>query len=161
LIALLAGGLTAGKLQPRLSADFSLPGQEGSQTQAKLAAAYGVSPEVSSIPVLTAPPGDTISAHRAAVAAVAAKIRSVPGVQVLDYTSTNDPKFLTDDGRSTFMLVYVHQANAFDTSLAEVIDGTVREAAAQHGLGVSVTGYNQLAAGNTKKTAARTCWPRR
>ncbi|HEY0492278.1 MAG TPA: hypothetical protein VGD57_02280, partial [Candidatus Dormibacteraeota bacterium] len=83
LIALLAGGLTAGKLQPRLSADFSLPGQEGSQTQAKLAAAYGVSPEVSSIPVVTAPPGDTISAHRAAVAAVAAKIRSVPGVLTL------------------------------------------------------------------------------
>jgi putative drug exporter of the RND superfamily len=149
LIALLAGGLTANKLQPRLSANFSLPGQEGSETQAKLAEAYGVSPEVSSIPVLSVPPGDTIANHRTDVADVAAQLRAVPGVQVLDYTSTSDPKFVTDDGRSTFMLIYVHQANGFDDSLSGVIDSTAHAAAAQHGLEVNITGYNQLAAGNS------------
>jgi RND superfamily putative drug exporter len=149
LIALVAGGLTANKLQPRLSANFSLPGQEGSETQAKLAEAYGVSPEVSSIPVLSVPPGDTIANHRTDIADVAAQLRAVPGVQVLDYTSTSDPKFVTDDGRSTFMLIYVHQANGFDDSLSGVIDSTAHAAAAQHGLEVNITGYNQLAAGNS------------
>jgi RND superfamily putative drug exporter len=151
LIAFLAGGATAGNVQSRLSADFSLPGQEGSQTQAKLAQSYGVGADLGHLPVLTTPAGQRIADRRADVTAVAEKVRTIPGVQVLDYGSTGDPKVLTGDGRSTFMLVYSHQANGFDDSLAKVIDSTVRTAAAQRGLDAKITGYNQLAAGNTSK----------
>jgi RND superfamily putative drug exporter len=147
-IALLAGGFAAGKVQSRLSADFSLPGQEGSETQTKLLQSYGVSADLGYIPVLTVPSGQQVTARRADVTAVAEQIRAVPGVQVLDYGSTGDPRFVTDDGRSTFMLVYAPQANAFDDSLAAVIDGAVRATAQQRGLDADITGYNQLASGN-------------
>ena len=147
-VALLAGGIAAGGVQSRLSADFSLPGQEGSETQTKLLRSYGVSADNVYIPVLTAAVGEKIADRRADVTAVVEQIRAVPGVQVLDYGGTGDPKFITDDGRSTFMLVYTPKANGFNDSLAVVIDGAVRDAARQQGLDASVTGYNQLANGN-------------
>ncbi|WP_329524924.1 hypothetical protein [Streptomyces sp. NBC_01462] len=55
LVVLLAGGTAAGRLPDRLSSDFSLPGQEGSETQAALARTYGVSADLGYLPVLTAP----------------------------------------------------------------------------------------------------------
>jgi putative drug exporter of the RND superfamily len=148
LIALLAGGVGAGKVQPRLSADFSLPGQEGSQTQTKLAQSYGVSADLGYLPVLAAPAGDKITDHRSSVAAVAQKLRAVPGLQVLDYGSTGNPKFLTDNGRSTFMLVYAPQPAGFDDPRAGMIESTVQAAAKQQGLSARITGYNQLSNGS-------------
>src|SRR5436190_2062746 len=105
-IALVAGGFAAGSVPDRLSADISLPGQEGSQAQVELQKAYGVDALPAYVPVLTAPAGETVAEHRDDVAAVADAMRNRPGTQVFDYGSTGDPKFLTDDGRSTFVLVY-------------------------------------------------------
>ena len=148
LIALIAGGWAAGRVPDRLSYDFSLPGQEGSQTADKLAASYGVAPQAAYIPVLTAAAGTSISARRADVTAVADQIRTLPGIEVIDYGSTGDPKFLTDDGRSTFMLVYAPQPRGFTDPLAAAFDRTVHDAAQQHDFTVAVTGYNQLSAGS-------------
>lgn len=150
LIALIAGGVAAGKVPDRLSFDFSLPGQEGYETEVKLAEAYNVGAYAGYIPVLTAPAGEKIVDHKADVQAVADKIRAIPGsgVQVVDYASTGNPKFITDDGRSTFALVYAPQPEGFVDPLADVFDKTVRAAAAEQGLTASVTGYNQLAAGS-------------
>ena len=146
LVALVAGGAAAGQVTNRLSYNFSLPGQEGSQTADRLTASYGVAAQVAAIPVLTAAPGRRISDERAAVADVAATIRAVPGVQVLDYGSTGDPKFLTDDGRSTFILVYAPQPHGFGSPLPASFDSAVAASAHRHGLDAQVTGYNQLRA---------------
>ncbi|QFZ72451.1 MMPL family transporter [Streptomyces fagopyri] len=146
LVVLLAGGTAAGRLPDRLSSDFSLPGQEGSETQAELARTYGVSADLGCLPVLTAPAGRTIA--RADVTAVADRIRAMGGVQVLDYGGTGDPDFLTEDGHSTFLLVYGPQPAGFDDPLADPVDRTVRAAARERGLTAAVTGYNQLAAGS-------------
>ena len=149
LVALVAGGAAAGQVTNKLSYNFSLPGQEGSQTADKLTASYGVAAQVAAIPVLTAAPGQRISDQRAAVADVATTIRALPGVQVLDYGSTGDPKFLTDDGRSTFILVYAPQPHGFGSPLPASFDSTVAASARRHGLDAQVTGYNQLAAGSS------------
>jgi RND superfamily putative drug exporter len=149
LIALVAGGLAAGQVPNKLSYDFSLPGQEGSQTAVKLEQSYGVAAQVGYIPVLTAPAGQKISNHRAGVAAVADKIRALPGLQVLDYASTGNPKFLTNDGHSTFVLVYAPPQRGLTDSLAGTFERTVAGAARQQGLTVAVTGYNQLSAGSS------------
>ncbi len=150
VIALLAGGVAAGKVPDRLSFDFSLPGQEGYETEVKLAEAYNIGAYAGYIPVLTAPDGEKITDHKAEVQAVADKIRAIPnsGVQVLDYAATGDERFVTDDGRSTFALVYAPTPQGFVDPLAEVFDTTVQAAAAEQGLTASVTGYNQLAAGS-------------
>jgi RND superfamily putative drug exporter len=148
LIAMLAGGWAAGQVPDRLSFDFSLPGQEGYQTEVKLADAYGVAAYAGYIPVFTVPAGEKVTDHKADIAAVSEKLRALPGVQVLDYGSTGDPQFITDDGRSTFALVYAPQPEGFADPLANTFDSTVQAAAKAQGLDVKVTGYNQLAAGN-------------
>ncbi|MBK3563721.1 MMPL family transporter [Streptomyces sp. MBT62] len=146
LVVLLAGGTAAGHLASRLSSDFSLPGQEGSETQSQLARSYGISADLGYLPVVTAPAGRPID--RADVTAVANRIRTIPGVRVLDYGTTGDPAFLTAGGQSTFLLVYGPQPKGFADPLAASVDCTVKAAAQQHGLTATVTGYNQLAAGS-------------
>jgi RND superfamily putative drug exporter len=104
---------------------------------------------VAYIPVLTAPGGGKIADRRSDVTAVADKIRALPGLQVLDYGSTGNPKFLTDDERSTFVLVYAPRLRGLTDTLAAQFDATVAAAAQQQGLVVRVTGYQQLSAGST------------
>ncbi|WP_432990649.1 MMPL family transporter [Dactylosporangium sp. CA-233914] len=148
IVVMMAGGVAAALVQDRLSSDFSLPGQEGSRAETKLIETYGVGPEPQSVPVLTAPAGQRIADHRADIAAVADRIRAVPGTHVVDYASTGDAGFLTTDGRSTFLLVYAPEAAPGEEGADPVIATAVREAAAEHGLTSSITGMNQLAAGN-------------
>lgn len=148
LVSMLAGGFAAGRVPNRLSYDFSLPGQEGYQTEVKLAQAYGVAASAGYIPVFTAPNGEKISDHRADVSAVADKLRQIPGLQVLDYGSTGDPGFVTDDGRSTFALVYEPQPRGFVDPIKQQFETTLQSAAKQAGLDVKITGYQQLSAGS-------------
>jgi putative drug exporter of the RND superfamily len=148
LVALVVGGASAGKLSERLTFDFSLPGQEGYETELKLAKAYGTSSFPMYIPVLTAPAGQTVAQHRAEVSAVSDALRTLPGVRVLDYGSTSDAAFITADGRSTFLLVYAPQPQGFVDPLATQFDTTLQAAAKTAGLQAAVTGYNQLSAGS-------------
>jgi putative drug exporter of the RND superfamily len=148
LVALVVGGASAGKLSERLTFDFSLPGQEGYETELKLAKAYGTSSFPMYIPVLTAPAGQTVAQHRAEVSAVSDALRTLPGVRVLDYGSTGDAAFITADGHSTFLLVYAPQPQGFVDPLAAQFDTTLQAAAKTAGLQAAVTGYNQLSAGS-------------
>ncbi|MFF2998083.1 hypothetical protein ACFVTC_26555 [Streptomyces sp. NPDC057950] len=104
LVVVPAGGAAAGRLPDRLSSDFSLPGQEGSETRAAPARTYGVSADLGCLPVLAVPAGRTTA--RADVTAVARRLRALGGVQVLDQDSTGDPGFPTEDGHSTFFVFY-------------------------------------------------------
>jgi putative drug exporter of the RND superfamily len=149
-VALVAGGSGAGHVSGRLSYNFSLPGQEGSQTAARLADSYGVAAQVAAIPVLTTPAGQKIADHRAGVTAVADAIRALPGVQVLDYGSTGDPGFVTDDQRSTFLLVYAPQPRGFTDPLSASVNSTAQAAAHKQGLDARLTGYSQLSAGSSE-----------
>ena len=148
LIALVAGGFSAGQVADRLSADISIPGQEGWQTQEKLARSYGVDANLAYVPVLTAAAGEKISEHRSDVTAVADSLRKLPGMQVLDYGRTGDPQFLTDDGRSTFVLVFAPPVEGFGPPADDAFNAALATAAAEHGLTAQVTGYNQLSAGS-------------
>jgi putative drug exporter of the RND superfamily len=148
LVSMFAGGFAASQVPDRLSFDFSLPGQEGYETEVKLAQSYGVAAFVSYIPVYSAPDGGAIASHKADIAAVSDEIRKLPGVQVLDYASTGNPKFITDDGKSSFSLVYAPQPTSFVDPLADRFKATVTSAAQAHQLDLKITGYNQLAAGS-------------
>ncbi len=150
LLIFLAGGAAAPMVQDRLSFDFSLPGQEGYETEAKLLESYGTIAIPSYIPTLTAPAGEQISDNRKEVAAVADSLRKIPGLRVLDYSSTNDEKFLTSDGRSTFILVFSPPVPGFIDPQGPVIDKTVEDTAKAQGLTSGMTGYQQLAAGSAE-----------
>lgn len=110
--------------------------------------AYGTTYTPAAVPVLTAPEGQTIEQHRDGVTAVTNELRKIPGVRVIDYGTTGDPTFLTDDGRSTFAFVYGPQPRGFEDAIGPAVAQTVKAAAAQHGLEGSVTGYVQLSEGS-------------
>ncbi|MFI7586644.1 MMPL family transporter [Spongisporangium articulatum] len=148
-IAMLAGGLaTSGGLADKLSFNFAVPGQEGYETQLKLTQAYGTGNYPGYIPVLTATDGASIADHKTELTQFAAAFQKLPGVRVLDYANTGDDAFLTKDGKSTFVLVYAPLPQGFVDPMAEPIQATAKQAAAQNGFDLKMTGYNQLAAGD-------------
>jgi RND superfamily putative drug exporter len=148
LVVLVAGGAAAGQLGDRLSFDFSLPGQEGYETEVKLAEAYGTAAYASYIPVFTASDGTPIEEHKADVEKVSTAIRAIPGLRVVDYPSTGDKQFITDDGKSTFALVYAPQVQGFVDPIGKQVDSVIRTTAPANGLDVKITGYNQLQSGS-------------
>jgi RND superfamily putative drug exporter len=150
LVAMCAGGVAAGQVPDRLSFDLSVPGQEGQKAEAELAEAYGVAALAAYIPVLTAPEGEQIADHRQDLGAIAAGLRAIPGIQVLDYSSTGNPKFLTDDGRSAFALVYAPTLTDFIDPLKGQVEAAVQQGADSAGLDVKTTGYTQLSAGDAQ-----------
>jgi putative drug exporter of the RND superfamily len=146
LIVFLVGGATAGQLSGRLSADFSLPGQPGQVAEKELEQTYGTNSESPFIPVVTVPEGRSVEGEKARVGRVYEAIRQqVPGVRVVDFASTNDPRFLTEDGRSTFGLVFVPLPEQFGSSLEAEVRAAVKAAAERAGLEAGLTSYDMLA----------------
>jgi hypothetical protein len=107
-VVLVAGIALAGKTTSRLTVDFSLPGQPGSQTSDKINQAFGnggkhvISGGGHSVV------GQTITGHEAQVAkAFDAVATSVPGVRVIDEANAGDKPFCTKDARThAFALVF-------------------------------------------------------
>ncbi|MFN8076976.1 MAG: MMPL family transporter [Kineosporiaceae bacterium] len=143
VITLVAMG-SAGKLGERLSFDFSLPGQEGYETEKELIASYGTPAAALAVPVLTMPEGSTVTQRTDDVKAVFDAVRAVPGVRVVDVSGTKDPAFVTEDGRSTFGIVYGPEQSGFEAPVVPQIEQAFTEAAKAKGLSPSLTGYYQL-----------------
>ena len=148
LAVFLVGGATAGQLSGRLSADFSLPGQPGQKAEKQLEQTYGTNSESPFILVVTVAEGRSVEGEKARVGRVYEAIRQeVPGVRVVDFASTNDPRFLTEDGRSTFGLVFVPLPETFGSSLEAEVRAAAGPAAERAGLKAGLTSYDMLASG--------------
>jgi RND superfamily putative drug exporter len=108
LVVFLAGAAGASHVSKRLAVDFSLPGQPGYVTSQKIARTYGNGgQEPPALAVITVPAGQTVLGERAQIVAAAARMRaSVPGLRVLDFANTGDPRTITSDGRTTYLLVF-------------------------------------------------------
>ena len=114
LVIFLAGVVGATKVSNRLSVDFSLPGQPGYVTAQQIDKEYGVDSYngVSSILVATAPSGQQVAGHAAAVdAAFRAAAAAYPGARLVDYANTHDPSFIGKDGRTTVGLLITRPAD--------------------------------------------------
>jgi putative drug exporter of the RND superfamily len=150
IVLFFAGAATAGQLSSRLSLDFSLPGQPGYETEKQIVDTYGQSASSPLIPVITVPEGQTVDGSKQAVAAVFDAVRrQVPDVRVVDYASTNDRKFLTNDGRSTFGLVFTPPPENFGPGLETQVRPVLERAAAGQGLTAGLTSYQLLSQGNS------------
>src|SRR5215217_3252536 len=122
IVLFLVGGATAGLLADRLVVDYSLPGQPGYETERQIVDTYGQSARSPLVAVVTAPDGQTVEDARDEVGAVFGAVRSqVPDVRVVDYASTGDHRFITDNGRSTFGLVYVPPPESFGPGLEQQV----------------------------------------
>ena len=134
-----------------LSQQFDIPGREGFETNSELAAIYGAGGNVAPIvPVVTLPEGKTVDSPgvRAELDAALSKVEAaLPESMSASFASTGDRAFVSDDGRTTFALVYIpavggvdpgqEEARATQAALAGVTVG---------GSPVEVTGLDALRA---------------
>jgi RND superfamily putative drug exporter len=144
----LVGVVAAGRVPDRLSYNFALPGQHGYETEQKLIASYqGANAQVAYIPVVTVPEGQTVIGSADKVAAVYDALRQIPTLRVVDYSQTKDKGFVTDDGRTTFGLIYEPQPQGFVDPNQKAVEDTFNAQLKQQGFTGGLTGYSQLASG--------------
>jgi len=134
-----------------LSQQFNIPGREGYETNKDIAEIYGSGGDVAPlVPVVTLPKGTTVDSPgvTAEFASALARVKqAMPDVRIASYASTHDRSFVSDDGRTTFALVYHPSVGGVDPGQAEarkaqaaLIGVTVA------GSPVEVTGMNALRA---------------
>ena len=134
-----------------LSQQFNIPGREGFETNKELSEIYGAGGDVAPIvPVVTLSEGKTVDSPgvRAELGAALEKVQAaLPESISASFASTGDRAFVSDDGRTTFALVYIpskggvdpgqEEARAAQAALADVTVG---------GSAVDVTGLDALRA---------------
>jgi putative drug exporter of the RND superfamily len=149
LVVFLAGASAASHVSKRLTVDFSLPGQPGYETAVKMAHIYGNGGDVPpSIAVVTVPAGSTVRGEQSQIAAAFQRVRAgVRGVRVLDYGSTHDASFITNDGHTTYALLFTPVEHSFGTPQIPKRAIAVLSTGLPPGTHVGLTGLEQLASG--------------
>jgi RND superfamily putative drug exporter len=143
----------AGKVSDRLSVDFSLPGQPGSNTAAEITRIYGNGGSLApTILVATVPQSQTVAQSQAAIAGAFDAVRQqVPQLRVVDHASTHDARFITKDGRSTIAMVFSPFPRNFNAS--PLVDRAESVATASLGSTAHLTrtGVQELASGTKQE----------
>jgi putative drug exporter of the RND superfamily len=154
-LALLLGGLVSvSPLGDRWSLDFSLPGQPGDNAQQQLIDTYGVSTYDSYLAVVTVPRGETVEGDKGAVAdVISAGVAAVPDarLRVVDFASTNDPGFVTNDGRTTYALIQAPVPVTFGPYIETQLDPALAKAAHAAGFESGLTSYGLLSVGGEQE----------
>jgi len=150
LVVMVAGGATSGTTSDRMTIDFSLPGQPGTEASDLIVEAVGNGGNTTPmLATVTMPQGQTISGNEEVVAAAFDAVAAgVPGVRVLDEANTGDQAFRTDDDRTAYAMVFY----PFPRSLAQELPTepirTAMEGAIPTGAEVGVTGIDPLSVGD-------------
>jgi RND superfamily putative drug exporter len=150
LVVVVAGATAAGQVSKRLTIEYSLPGQPGTQTAHQITQTFGnggyTAPYLVSV---TYPEGQTVAGHEAEVAAAfQAVARQEPHVRVLDEANTGDTAFRTKDGRASYAMVFYHLGSSATAKLPTEPIRAALEAAKPAGTTVGVTGEDALATGS-------------
>jgi RND superfamily putative drug exporter len=152
IVAFLAGGMGASNVSKRLSFNFALPGQPGYETAKRIAHTYGNGGESpSSVVVVTVPAGRTVASEQGRIAQAFARARTqIPNARIVDYGVTHDNHLLTNDGHTTYAIVFTPVEKTFGAPKVPArVAGTV--ASAIPGAQVQLTGLSQLANGGSEK----------
>jgi putative drug exporter of the RND superfamily len=111
VVLLFAGIAAAGPASDALEPEFSVPNKEGWETNVAIADRYrGTGGDTAPlVPVVTLPAGESVNSAR--VKGDLAKVdrrleRALPNSRLASYASTGDRAFVSDDGRTTFALIY-------------------------------------------------------
>ncbi|MEA2144241.1 MAG: putative drug exporter of the superfamily [Solirubrobacteraceae bacterium] len=106
-----------------LSQQFSAPGLEAFEANQALGEIYGNGGDIAPIvPVVQLPAGRTVDSpgiSRQLDAALAKVEAALPEARTASYASTGDRAFVSDDGRTTFALVYIPAKGGVDPGQAE------------------------------------------
>ena len=107
----IAGIMAAGPASDALRGEFSIPDKESWETNVAIAERYHGDRNGSAplLPVVTLPAGESVrsAAVRADLEQLDARLRrALPEARIASYASTGDKSFVSDDGRTTYALLY-------------------------------------------------------
>jgi RND superfamily putative drug exporter len=127
----------------------SIPGREGFETNKELAAIYGNGGDIAPIvPVVQLSEGKSVDSPgvRDELNAALAKVEAaLPEARIASYASTGDRAFVSEDGRTTFALVYIPAKGGVDQGQTEALLAQDALAGATvGGATVDVTGLDPL-----------------
>jgi len=152
LAVIVVGAGVSKTVNDRLTIDFSLPGQPGTEAAHKIKALLGNGGDTNPYVVtVTMPAGKTVSGSEDAVAGVFDRVaKDVPGLRVVDEANTGDKAaFRTKDDRTSYALVfYRFNPSPSQKLLTEPIRTAATAGAASLGAKVGVTGEDALAVGD-------------
>jgi len=111
IVLTIAGIAASGPASEALEAEFSVPDEEGWETNVDIAAQYGGTGGDTSplIPVVVLPEGESVDSAAVTddLAAMDETLaEALPGSRIASYASTGDDAFVSDDGTTTYALVY-------------------------------------------------------
>ncbi|HEU5271428.1 MAG TPA: MMPL family transporter [Jatrophihabitans sp.] len=146
IVVFVVGGSVSGAVSKKVTFDFSLPGQPGSNAAKKINQLFASggynAPYVLTV---TLPAGQSVAEHADQVAATFNAVQTrVPQVRVVDQANTGDAAFTTSDGRTSYALVFYH----YDNKTAKMPDAQVKQAlegAKPAGSTIGITGEDVLA----------------
>jgi RND superfamily putative drug exporter len=149
----IAGMAAAGPASDALEPEFSVPDKEGWETNQVIAERYqGTGGDTAPLlPVVTLPEGETVDSPevRADLERVETSLtEALPGSRSASYASTGDDTFVSEDGRTTFAVVYPQPDpdSAFgENPQAEEAASKALEGATVAGQPVHLTGFDALA----------------
>jgi RND superfamily putative drug exporter len=150
LLITIAGVFGVGRVQSRLSVDFSLPGQPGYDTAKQLSQVYGANGTLgfTSIGILTPPSGHTAAQETAPLGAAAAAVEhSIPGARVVDYANTHDARFIGSNHRTSVAIIFSPPPTSFSSDPTHTITRDLSRSLP--GWQTGVTGLNQLSSGGS------------
>jgi RND superfamily putative drug exporter len=145
-----AGIVAAGPAFRAFSAQYSVPGREGYETNQAITSLYGNGGDSAPVvAVVTLPPGTSPGSPPVArgLARVETSIeRAVPSARVASYASTGDRAFVSRDGSTTFVLAYPHPKPG---SFGQNPEAAKKIERALHGVAIGgapvrVTGFDAL-----------------
>jgi putative drug exporter of the RND superfamily len=153
IVATIAGIMAAGPASEALDQEFSVPEKEGWETNVAIAEQYkGTGGDTAPlVPVVTLPEGESVdsSAIKADLAQVDARLReALPQARIASYASTGDRTFISDDGRTTFALVYPlpdPNEQFGENPAAQEAASKALEGSTVGGAPVKLTGFDALA----------------
>jgi putative drug exporter of the RND superfamily len=152
LVLTIAGVAAAGPATDALEPEFSVPDKEGWETNVAIAERYRGTGGDSAplIPVVTLPEGRSVEspAVKADLARVDARLeRALPNARIASYASTGDRTFVSDDGSTTFAVVYPlpdRDSTFGENPRAERAASAALEGATVAGRPVHLTGFDAL-----------------
>ena len=150
LAMMIAGGAVAQTTTDRLTIDFSLPGQPGTEAADQIVETFGNGGNTTPMLVtITMPEGSTVTGNEQAIADSFDQItQDVPSTRVVDEANTGDSMFRTDDDRTAYAMVfYPFPKSQTDLPPTDPLQKSL-EASAPDGATVGVTGIDALAVGD-------------
>ena len=153
IVLTIAGIAASGPASEALDQEFSVPEKEGWETNVAIAEQYkGTGGDTAPlVPVVTLPEGESIdsAAVKADLAEVDARLKeALPQARIASYASTGDRAFVSEDGRTTFALVYPlpdpNEQFGENPAAYEAANNAV-QGATVGGAPVKLTGFDALA----------------